>query len=50
MDFGQMYLIGCLITGIASIVAFIQGFKILQEQETAKWKEEWKHQIETIER
>ena len=48
MDIQLMYCIGGLIAGLAAIAAFISGVKIMQEQEEAEWKEEWRHQIETI--
>lgn len=50
MDWAQqaMYIIGTLITMIVSFVAFIQGLRIIHEQEDENWREEWKQRIETI--
>lgn len=48
MDLQLMYCIGSLIAGLAAIIAFIQGVKIMQEMEDANWRTEWKEQIETI--
>ena len=50
MDIHTMYVIGSLIAGLASSAAFIWGVKAMQEQEEARWKEEWREQIDSITR
>lgn len=45
-----MYCMGSLLCGLGAITAFILGFRTMQKQEEANWREEWKEQIEIIDR
>lgn len=51
MDLQIMYTIGCLIAGLAAVVAFTLGLRLMQKQDEAQWKEEiedWKQDMLTI--